>query len=277
MTYVGGSKRSGCVFCAALAAEDDRESLILHRGDRAFIILNLYPYNSGHSMVVPYEHASTLEDLDTRTRAELLELATVAVEASRGVLRCDGFNLGLNLGEVAGAGVADHLHMHVVPRWTGDANFMPILGDTMVMPELLPATYARLRAEIEAAVGERKNEPVTAAGSIVAVPGAGVVLAGDRFPVTRIQRDEMVSETALRAVRDAAGLDAAVAGWAGIGDSPDGRAAYLIATAGLPAIDTTAARIVPVASLESMLIAESDRVMLDANLAVLARLVGDAG
>ncbi|HMM42838.1 MAG TPA: HIT domain-containing protein, partial [Thermomicrobiales bacterium] len=144
MAYVGGTKRSGCVFCDVLAVGDDRESLIVHRGERAFVMLNLYPYNSGHSMVVPYDHVPTIEELDPAARAELLELATLAVEASRRVLRCDGFNLGLNLGAVAGAGVADHLHMHVVPRWTGHANFLPILGDTLVMPELLPSTYARL-------------------------------------------------------------------------------------------------------------------------------------
>lgn len=281
MTYVGGTKRSSCVFCDALAAGDDRESLILHRGERAFVMLNLYPYNSGHSMVVPYDHVPTIEELDPAARAELMELATLAVEASRRVLRCDGFNLGLNLGEVAGAGVADHLHMHVVPRWTGDANFMPILGDTMVMPELLPSTYARLRGEIDAIAGERAGTPVVAAGALVAVPGAGVAVVaaegGPRFPVVRIADGETTSGAALRAARAALDGDVAIAGWAGIeGDSRDERTAYFLMTAGNDAGIPPAITVVPVEALADLVGDAASLDLVRENLPILARLVGDA-
>lgn len=281
MAYVGGTKRSGCVFCDALAAGDDRNSLIVYRGERAFIMLNLYPYNSGHSMVVPYDHVPTIEELDPATRAELLELATLAVEASRRVLHCDGFNLGLNLGAVAGAGVADHLHMHVVPRWTGDANFMPILGDTMVMPELLPSTYARLRGEIEAIAGERAGRPVAAAGALVAVPGAGVAVVaaegGPQFPVARIADGETTSAAALRAARSALGSDVAIAGWAGVEDDAlDERAAYFLVTASKDVVTPPGMTIVPAEALADVL---GDTFSLDLvreNLPILARLAGDA-
>lgn len=281
MAYVGGTKRSGCVFCDALAVGDDRESLIVHRGERAFVMLNLYPYNSGHSMVVPYDHVPTIEELDPAARAELLELATLAVEASRRVLRCDGFNLGLNLGAVAGAGVADHLHMHVVPRWTGDANFMPILGDTMVMPELLPSTYARLRGEIEAIAGERSGRPVAAAGALVAVPGAGVAVVaaegGPRFPVTRIADGETTSAAAVRAVRATLDSAATIAGWAGIeGDALHERTAYFLVTASKDVVTLPGITVVPVEALADVL---GDTFSLDLvreNLPILARLVDDA-
>ncbi len=282
MTYVGGTTRSGCVFCDALAAGDDRESLILHRGDRAFVMLNLYPYNTGHSMVVPYAHEASIERLDAATRAELFELATLTVEASRRVLRCDGFNLGLNLGTVAGAGVADHLHLHVVPRWTGDANFMPILGETMVMPELLPSTYARLRAEIEAITGDRSGSPVSAAGAIVAIRDAGVVIsasaAGPRFPTAPLASGEAVSATALRAARDALGRNATIAGWAGVvGETPGGRTVYFLATADPGATMAPGVTTVPSKALADAI---DDAALLDLlrdNLPVIARLVGDAG
>lgn len=281
MAYVGGEKRSGCVFCGALAAGDDRETLILHRGDRAFVMLNLYPYNSGHSMVIPYEHVPTIEDLDAPARSELLELATLAVEASRRVLRCDGFNLGLNLGAIAGAGVADHLHLHVVPRWTGDANFMPILGDTMVMPELLPATYARLRGEIEAIVGDRKGSPVVAARAIIAIPGGGIALAtnegGDPvFPGARVEPGETTAEAALRAVRETLGIDAAIAGWAGIAVEPEGATIHFLTTAQPARAAAIGIPLVPVSSLEDAFASSPRRELLSESLPVLARLVGDS-
>ena len=149
MRYVGGSAReTGCVFCNRLAGDDDADALILHRGERAFVILNLFPYNSGHLMIVPNAHVASPETLDDATLGEMARLLPPTLRALRRVLGCDGFNTGLNIGAVAGAGIAAHLHQHVVPRWTGDANFMPILADTMVMPELIPVTYAKVRADL---------------------------------------------------------------------------------------------------------------------------------
>src|SRR5215212_7286911 len=151
MRYVAGVDREeGCIFCNRLGEEDDVQSLILHRGEQAFVIMNLYPYNTGHLMVVPNDHVASPEDADPEAMREMAELRGPVLRALRRALSPDGFNLGLNVGAPAGAGVADHLHEHVVPRWQGDANFMPILASTMVMPELIPVTYAKLRAELAA-------------------------------------------------------------------------------------------------------------------------------
>jgi ATP adenylyltransferase len=133
-----------CIFCAAVEA-GDAEPLVVYRGARAFVILNKFPYNNGHLMVVPVRHTGSLADLDD---AELLEVMTLAREAERiltEVYRPHGFNLGINLGRPAGAGILDHLHLHVVPRWNGDTSFMTVFGDTRVLPEELPQTARRLR------------------------------------------------------------------------------------------------------------------------------------
>jgi ATP adenylyltransferase len=149
MRYVGGSAREeGCLFCNRLASDDDVRSLILYRGDRAFVIMNLFPYNTGHVMIVPNDHVATPETAGDATLASLAALLRPTLRALRRALNADGFNVGMNVGAVAGAGVADHLHQHLVPRWQGDANFMPILAATMVLPELIPVTYAKLRAEL---------------------------------------------------------------------------------------------------------------------------------
>lgn len=143
MRYIGGdADEAGCIFCNRLTANDDVASLIVHRGEHCFAIMNLYPYNTGHVMIVPNTHVANIDELTAETLTEMALLLPVLTRALRRVLNCDGFNIGLNIGSVAGAGVADHLHEHVVPRWEGDANFMPIIGDTMVLPELIPATYA---------------------------------------------------------------------------------------------------------------------------------------
>lgn len=220
MEYVGGPKRDACVFCDALAEHDDPATLILCRGEHAFIILNLYPYNSGHAMVVPNAHVADLEDLETAARAELLELATRFTIAARRVLGCAGFNLGLNLGAVAGAGVAEHLHLHAVPRWLGDANFMPILAGTTVMPELLPVTYARLRAELERMDADARGAAALA-GTLVALPERGAVVlrrtaTGEIvIPAGRVAEAETAAERAVREARDATGVEITIVGWAG--------------------------------------------------------------
>ncbi|HYJ12022.1 MAG TPA: HIT domain-containing protein, partial [Thermomicrobiales bacterium] len=142
MAYVGGSAKSAeCVFCVAAAGDDDVSSLILHRGEHVFVIMNLFPYNTGHLMVVPYDHVNDLAALSVAARSELIELTAAFTTGLTRVMGSEGINLGMNLGAAAGAGIADHLHQHLVPRWIGDANFMPLVGGTKVLPELLPATY----------------------------------------------------------------------------------------------------------------------------------------
>jgi ATP adenylyltransferase len=145
-------KGTGCVFCdrARLSPAHDRASLILLRATHNFIILNLYPYNSAHLMAVPYLHTADFAALSAETLNEMMELMKRMVRVIGEEYGPQGFNLGMNMGNVAGAGVADHIHMHLVPRWAGDTNFMPIVGSTKVMPELLETTYERLKKRVEA-------------------------------------------------------------------------------------------------------------------------------
>ncbi len=149
MAYIKGSERhTSCFLCDkgdATAAEQDEENLVLVRGAEVFALLNLYPYNTGHLMVAPYRHVGDLDELTTGEVAEIWSLTRRAVTAHRRTTRPQGFNIGVNLGEVAGAGVPGHFHLHVVPRWGGDTNFMPVVGDTKVLPELLTDTYRTLR------------------------------------------------------------------------------------------------------------------------------------
>ena len=134
-----------CVFCAAAKSGDDRAALIVHRGAHNFVILNRFPYTSGHVMVVPYEHVPTLEDLPDETLVEMIRLARTVERHLRAVYKPDGLNLGINIGRSAGAGIAGHLHLHALPRWTGDTNFMTAVGETRVLPEDLPVTWEKLR------------------------------------------------------------------------------------------------------------------------------------
>jgi ATP adenylyltransferase len=148
MAYLAGEDRrhvDGCLFCAKVAANDDAGEHIIHRGETAYVTLNRYPYNNGHLMVVPYAHVGSFEALEERAQAELMRLLNQCLATLRAELRPDGFNVGANLGAVAGAGVADHVHLHVVPRWSADTNFMPVISATRVIPEWLDETYARLR------------------------------------------------------------------------------------------------------------------------------------
>ncbi|MGH2548401.1 MAG: HIT family protein [Thermomicrobiales bacterium] len=150
MQYVGGGTREdGCVFCNRLAESDDVGSLILHRGPRTFAIMNLFPYNTGHAMILPNEHLASPEELDEETAIEMALFLPEILAATRRALGPGGFNVGMNLGSIAGAGIAAHLHQHIVPRWQGDANFMPILANTKALPELIAVTYAKIRAELE--------------------------------------------------------------------------------------------------------------------------------
>jgi ATP adenylyltransferase len=134
-----------CVFCAAAQASDDKQRLVVHRAARSFVILNRFPYTSGHLMIVPYEHAAALEELADETLVELIRLARDCVQHVRAVYRPEGLNLGMNLGRSAGAGIAEHVHLHVLPRWTGDTSFITTVGETRVVPEDLEVTWEKLR------------------------------------------------------------------------------------------------------------------------------------
>ena len=150
MAYVStaGSPEAACVFCAALAAGDDRRALILKRGRLAFLILNTFPYASGHLMAVITRHVGTLETATAEELGEAMALIQSGTRALAAAYHPDGFNVGLNQGRVAGAGVLGHLHVHLVPRWNGDTNFMSAIGETRVLPEALEATYDRLAAAL---------------------------------------------------------------------------------------------------------------------------------
>ena len=144
-SYVTSAGDAGeCVFCAAGKANSDRESLVVHRASRNFVILNRFPYTSGHIMVVPYEHVSSLEELSDEALVEMIRLAREAEKRLRALYRPDGLNFGINLGKSAGAGIAGHVHLHALPRWTGDTNFMTVVGETRVLPEDLDVTWEKL-------------------------------------------------------------------------------------------------------------------------------------
>lgn len=147
LRYVSGAhKKTGCIFCEKAAAplSADRDNYVVYRGESGLMILNLYPYNNGHFMVAPYAHVGGLEDLDAATMGSLMVMVNKGMAALREMMHPDGFNIGVNLGAAAGAGIADHVHIHCVPRWVGDTNFMPIFSETKVIPELLDATYDKM-------------------------------------------------------------------------------------------------------------------------------------
>ena len=153
MAYVrgGGDGGGGCLFCDLPAQPEDADegNHLLARGELSFVLLNAYPYNPGHLMVAPYRHTGRYGDLSAGELAEMMAFAGTAIAALEGESDAHGFNLGMNLGQVAGAGIADHLHLHLVPRWGGDTNFMPVVGQTKVLPELLGETYQRLRPRFQ--------------------------------------------------------------------------------------------------------------------------------
>jgi ATP adenylyltransferase len=140
---------AGCVFCNAPAANNDEEWLIVNRGVKNFVILNRYPYTSGHVMIVPYAHTADFSGLESETATEMMLLVQRVQSAIEDTYHPDGFNLGMNLGRSAGAGIADHLHMHIVPRWTGDTNFMTTVSETRLEPEDLSVTYTKLRKALQ--------------------------------------------------------------------------------------------------------------------------------
>jgi ATP adenylyltransferase len=142
-------KASGCVFCNAVKAGDDAKNLIVHRAKHCFVILNAYPYTPGHVMIVPYAHLDELQKLPPEAGTEMMALSQRMESVLRGLYQPDGINLGMNIGKAAGAGIAGHIHMHVLPRWVADANFVSVIGETRVLPELLQETWKRMTAAMK--------------------------------------------------------------------------------------------------------------------------------
>ena len=147
--YIREEKEGGCFLCRMLSEEKDRANLILLRGETCVVLMNRFPYNSGHLMVAPIRHIAGIEDLTDEESLEMNRLTARAIDALRKVMKPEGFNLGTNLGKAAGAGLKDHLHRHIVPRWIGDTNFMAVIGDRHVVPEALTATYDLLKKEFK--------------------------------------------------------------------------------------------------------------------------------
>ncbi|OQX87232.1 HIT family hydrolase [candidate division KSB1 bacterium 4484_87] len=147
---------SECIFCDKPSQNEDEKNLILYRGKTCFVIFNRYPYNNGHLMVVPFKHTNDLNALTDEEKLELMDLLIVSQRALSEIMAPQGFNIGMNLGQVAGAGVKDHLHFHIVPRWNGDTNFMPVLGETKVISEGLEQTYRKLKPVFEKLVSGKK-------------------------------------------------------------------------------------------------------------------------
>jgi len=152
MPYIRGDKQSGhCVFCQKLTdgPDQDEENYVLLRAQHTFAVMNIYPYNNGHLLILPYEHVSRLEDLLPEAQAEMMHMVSYFSRLIREAMKPDGFNVGINVGKAAGAGIDDHIHIHVVPRWLGDTNFMPVIAEMRVIPEWLDDTYAKLKALIQ--------------------------------------------------------------------------------------------------------------------------------
>ena len=149
MEYLMADKPDGCIFCEKAAEDDDRKNLILLRSTSSFVLLNAYPYNNGHLMVAPYTHAATFGELALEERCDIMETLARAEGILERAFHPQGMNMGVNLGHCAGAGVPGHVHVHILPRWEGDTNFMPVIGETRVVPELLIQTYDRLLEHVK--------------------------------------------------------------------------------------------------------------------------------
>jgi ATP adenylyltransferase len=144
LQYIVSRKGPGCIFCEKPREDKDRENLILLRSERGFVVMNLYPYNNGHLMVVPYRHVFSLTDLHDDELLDIMKLTQLCISSLKKVLMPEGFNIGLNIGKVAGAGIEEHLHFHIIPRWVGDTHFMAVLGEVRVIPEHVLSTYDKL-------------------------------------------------------------------------------------------------------------------------------------
>jgi ATP adenylyltransferase len=163
MAYINtGDKQDGCIFCTHPAQGRDEDLFILHRSEHCFVMLNIYPYNNGHLMIAPYQHVPSIEQLDAETLTDLMTTAQLCLRAFQAAMQPHGYNMGINQGRVAGAGIADHVHFHIVPRWNGDTNFMPVLADVKVMPDYLRNTYRQLRQALATITGNSQvnEQPV---------------------------------------------------------------------------------------------------------------------
>jgi len=154
MAYIMSEKNEGCIFCEKPRARRDRENFILHRGEYCFVMLNAYPYSNGHVMVVPNRHKSSLSALTVEELTELMTLGAACEVTLRDKVKAEGFNIGINIGKVAGAGIEEHVHLHVVPRWNGDTNFMPVLAEVKVVPDSLENVYNLLHEPLQHAVSQ---------------------------------------------------------------------------------------------------------------------------
>ncbi len=149
MEYIVSEKEDGCIFCDKIAEDNDEANYILHRAQKCYVMLNLYPYNNGHLMISPYRHVPSPEQLEEDELTEMMLMLNRSLDVLRRAMHPDGFNVGINIGKAAGAGIEHHVHLHIVPRWRADTNFMPALSQTRVIPELLDETYQKLKAAWE--------------------------------------------------------------------------------------------------------------------------------
>ena len=154
--YVSREEQGECIFCQKSKENKDEKNYILLREEKCMVILNIYPYNNGHLMIVPYRHIDSIEALEENERLEMMKLLSLMVVSLKKALNPDGFNVGMNLGDIAGAGIVGHLHLHIVPRWKGDCNFMPVLSETRVVPEALQQTYQKLKESLKVCLERRK-------------------------------------------------------------------------------------------------------------------------
>ena len=149
INYIREQKEKGCIFCSKQKSTDDKNSLILSRGDHSFVLMNLYPYNNAHLLISPYEHVETTDKLDLETLNEIIWFANESMIILKENLKADGYNFGANIGSAGGAGIVDHIHFHVVPRWNGDTNFMPVISETKVQVQGLQETYDELKIHFD--------------------------------------------------------------------------------------------------------------------------------
>lgn len=154
--YILAPKPKECIFCNAVK-EEEKRSLVIYKAKKSYVIMNRNPYNPGHLMVCPYRHVASTEDLDSDEMLEIFELINLSIKAIRNAMNPEGFNIGINLGKVAGAGIAEHLHIHIVPRWNGDTSFMPILADVQIIPEALEETYEKLKRSFQIICDNHKH------------------------------------------------------------------------------------------------------------------------
>ena len=149
MDYIRTPKEDGCVFCKKHQSTKDRDNLLLFRGEESFVLMNLYPYSNGHLMISPYKHTSNTNDISEIGNQEIMSLTNKSMEIIKNIMGADGFNIGANLGKAAGAGIEEHLHFHIVPRWIGDTNFMPVVGNTKVIVEGLQETWDSMKPQFD--------------------------------------------------------------------------------------------------------------------------------